>query len=70
MVRMIMTCEDQRCAKAGVQESTPAGVGVFQQEPEQDQEWIFSNGTGPGTRVIFHRSAFEILMFIWTLHDL
>jgi len=28
----------QRCAGAGVQESTPAGFGVLQQEPEQDQE--------------------------------
>jgi len=28
----------QRCAGAGVQESIPAGVGVLQQEPEQDQE--------------------------------
>jgi len=26
------------CAGAGVQELTPAGVGVFQQEPQQDQE--------------------------------
>jgi len=24
----------QRCARAGVQESTSAGVGVFQQDPE------------------------------------
>jgi len=24
----------QRCAGAGVQESTPAGVGVLQQDPE------------------------------------
>jgi len=31
----------QRCAGAGVQESTPAGVGFFQQDPEQDQEWYF-----------------------------
>jgi len=36
----------QRCAGAGVQESTPAGVGVFQQKSEQNQEWIFSIGTG------------------------
>jgi len=41
----------QRCARAGVQESTPAGVSVFQQE--QDQEWIFLIETGAGTRVIF-----------------
>jgi len=43
----------QRCAGAGVQESTPAGVSVFQQKPEQDQEWIFFIGTGPGAGVIF-----------------
>jgi len=44
-------------------ELTPEGVGVFQQEPEQDQEWIFSIGTGPGAGagVIFHHSAFDIL---------
>jgi len=50
----------QRCAGAGVQESTPAGVGVFQQEPEQDQEWIFFYGTGAGAGVIFIHSIFEI----------
>jgi len=50
---------NQRCAGAGVQESTP---GVFQQETEQDQEWIFSFGTGAGAGpgVIFNHSAFEI----------
>jgi len=41
----------QRCAGAGVQ--TPAGVSVFQQDPEQDQEWIFLNKTRPGAGVIF-----------------
>jgi len=41
----------QRCAGAGVQESTPAGVSVFQQELEQDQDWIFLIEIGPG--VIF-----------------
>jgi len=41
----------QRCVEAGVQESTPAGVSVFQQDPEQDQEWIFFIETGAG--VIF-----------------
>jgi len=46
------------CAEAGVQESTPAGVGVFQQE--QDQEWIFSIGTGSGLGVIFNHNVFEI----------
>jgi len=50
---------------------TSAGVGVFQQELEQDQQWIFSIGTGPeaGVGVIFHPSAFEILMFIYILRD-
>jgi len=48
----------QRCAGTGVQESTPARVGIFEQEPEQDQEWIFSIGTGAG--VIFNHSAFDI----------
>jgi len=46
---------DQRCAGAGVEESTPAGVGVFQQESEQDQEWIFLIRTGAGAGVIFSR---------------
>jgi len=41
----------QRCAGSGVQESTPAGVSVFQ--PEQDQEWTFLIGTGTGAGVIF-----------------
>jgi len=49
-------------------ESTPAGVGVLQQEPEQDQKWIFSIGTGAG--VNFNHSAFEIFMFLCTLRDL
>jgi len=44
---------DQMCAGSSVQESTPAGVSVFQQESEQDQEWIFLIGTGPGAGVIF-----------------
>jgi len=38
----------QRCVGVGVQESTPARVGVFQQEPEHDHEWIFFIRTGPG----------------------
>jgi len=46
----------QWCAGAGVQESTPAGVGVFQQEQEPDQEWIFSVGTVLGAGVIFNHS--------------
>jgi len=41
----------KQCAGSGVQESTPAGVIVFQ--PEQDQEWKFLIGTGPGAGVIF-----------------
>jgi len=39
---------DQRCAGVGVQELTPLGVSVFQQDPEQDQEWILLLGTGSG----------------------
>jgi len=57
----------QRCAGSGVQESTPAEVGVFQQEPEQDQEWIFSIETEPGAGVIFNHSVFEI--YIDYLHS-
>jgi len=52
----------------GVQEPTPAGVDVFQQE--QDQEWIFSIVTGAGAGVIFNHGVFEILMSICTLCDL
>jgi len=48
----------QRCAGPGVQESTPTGDSVFQQEPEQDQEWIFLIGTGPGAGVIFSAQWF------------
>jgi len=50
----------------GVHESTLEGVYVFQQEVEQDREWIFSFGTGAGARpgVIFYHSAFEVLMFV------
>jgi len=50
--------------------SRSAGVDAFQQEPEQDQEWIFSIGIGAGTGVIVNHSDFEILMFICTLRDL
>jgi len=46
---------NQRCAGSGVQESTPAGVSIFQQEPEQDQEWIFLIGTGAEAGVIFSK---------------
>jgi len=45
----------QRCAGARVPESTPAGVRVFQQEPEQDQEWILLIRTGARAGVIFSR---------------
>jgi len=47
-------------------------LAFIQQEPEQDQEWIFSIGTGAeaGAGVIFNHSGFEILMFICTLRDL
>jgi len=58
------------CAVVGVQESTPAGVGVFQQDPEHDQERIFLIGTGSGVRVIFNHTVFEILMCICILRDL
>jgi len=60
----------QRCAGAGVQESTPAGVGVFQKEPEQDQEWIFSIGTEAGAGVIFNHSVYKIILSVCTLCDL
>jgi len=58
----------QRCAGNGVQELT-AGVGVFQQELEQDQEWIFLIRTGPRAEagVIFSHSAFDILMIVCAL---
>jgi len=48
---------DQSCAEAQVQESTPAGVGVFQQDPKQDQDWIFSIVTGPGAGMIFKHNV-------------
>jgi len=60
----------QICAGAGIQESTPAGVSAFQQEPEQDQEWIVLIGTGAGAAVIFNHSVFGILMSFCTLRDL
>jgi len=46
-------------AGAGVQELTLEGVGVFQQESEQDQEWF----------LIIPRSVLEILMCICILRD-
>jgi len=46
---------DQRCAGAGVQESTLAEVSIFQQGQEQDQEWIFLIGTGVRAGVILSR---------------
>jgi len=39
-----------------IQESTPAGVNVFQQESEQEQEEIFLIGTGAEAGVIFKQS--------------
>jgi len=45
---------NQRCAGSRVQESTPAGVSVFQQDPVQDQEWIFLIEARPGAGVIFN----------------
>jgi len=54
----------QRCARAGVQELTPAGVSVFQQDLEQDQEWIFLIGTGAGSGAIFNQSVFKISVYI------
>jgi len=63
----------QRCAGTGVQESTPAGVGVFQQEPEQDQEWICSIGTGLEQEwfltVVFLRFALTILFAFYAICD-
>jgi len=55
-----------------VQEATPvpAGVSVFQQELEQDQEWKTLFGTGPGVGVIFKQSGFKILMVIYTVRKL
>jgi len=47
----------KRCAGARVQEWTPAGVSTFQQEPEQDQEWMFLIETGAGAGVIFNHSV-------------
>jgi len=46
---------NQRYAGSIVQESTPEGVTVFLQEPEQDQKWNFflKTGHGPGSGVIF-----------------
>jgi len=46
---------NQRCAGVGVQESTPEGVGVFRQESEQDQKWIFLIRTVSGAGVVFRR---------------
>jgi len=45
--------------RSGVQESTPAGVSVFQQDSEQ--EWIFLIRTGAraGSGVIFSRVFFR-----------
>jgi len=37
----LLKITDRRCAEAGVQDSTPAGVSVFQQESEQDRSGYF-----------------------------
>jgi len=42
-----VTSMRQRCSGAGIQS--------FQQDPEQDQEWIFLIGTGTGAGVILSR---------------
>jgi len=70
LIENICVCVWQRCAGAGVPESTPAGVSVFQQEPEQDQKWIFLIGTGAGAGVIFKHRDFKILMVIYTVSKL
>jgi len=71
-LQIVVNFRDQRCAGAVVQESTPAEVGAFQQDPEQDQECIFSIGTGSGagSGVIFSHSVFGISMFTCTQRDL
>jgi len=48
-------------AGAGVQESIPTGVSVFQQEPEQNHEWAFLIGTGAG--VIFNKSVLILVVY-------
>jgi len=58
---MLATTRDQRWAGAGVQEPSPAGVDVFQQEPEQDQEWIFSSGyTNSGENIVAFLHAYVL----------
>jgi len=64
---IIFLSETEVC-RIRVQESTLAGVGVFQQEPEQNQEWKFSIGTGAG--VIFNHNVHEIILSICILCDL
>jgi len=61
-------CARLRCAGARVQESTLAGG--FQQDLEQDQEWMFLIGTETRAGVIFKHSGFKILMVICTIHKL
>jgi len=72
IIALYYAITDQSCAGSGVQESTPEGVGVFQQESKQDQNWIFSivTGAGAGAKVIFNHNVFEILMSIRILRDL
>jgi len=53
---------EQRCAETRVQNSTPEGVSVFQ----QDQERIIWIRVG----VIFQHSGFKILIVIYTVRKL
>jgi len=53
------------CAGARVQKSTPEGVSVFQQEPVQDQEWIFLIRPRAGAGVIFNR-----VQYVCSVHKL
>jgi len=56
VLRLLNTSDmHQRCAGSGVLESIPEGVSIFQQKPEQDQEWIFLIGPGAGAVVISSR---------------
>jgi len=68
--RSIINKQDYDLGRKGVQESTPAGVSVFQQDPEQDQEWIFLTGIGAGAGVIYNHSVYEIILSICTVRDL
>jgi len=42
----------------------PYGLALFQQDPEQDQEWIFLIGIEPGAGVIFNQSFKDINVYL------